>query len=98
MAKKSPQCLVRLLSPPTSTEPGILCLTARKKPTTYIFKEIPCDIGGRAFAIHALGNGVLYHVRIGDGTDVSCECMGFLRHGRCKHIMGLRELMQNALV
>jgi hypothetical protein len=88
--------MVRLLSPPTAKEPGVLCITTGKKPSQYAFKEISCDIGGRGFAIHALGiGGVLYHVRIGDGTDVTCECMGFLRHGRCKHIMSLRALMEN---
>ncbi len=88
--------MVRLLSPPTLEEPGVLCITTGKKPVHYVFQEIPCEIGGRAFAMHSLGiDGVLYHVRVGSGNDVSCECMGFLRHGRCKHVLALRVLMEN---
>ena len=98
VAKKSPLRLVRLLTAPTPEEPGILCLTTGKKQAHYVFQEIPCEIGGQAFAIHGLGIGVLYHVHVGEGTDCSCECMGFLRHGRCKHVMALRALMENGMV
>jgi SWIM zinc finger len=95
VAKKSPKRLVRLLAPPTPEEPGVLCITTGKTPTHYVFQEIPCEIGGRAFAMHSLGMGVLYHVRIGSGSDCSCECLGFLRHGRCKHVLALRALMDS---
>ncbi len=73
----------------------MLRLTRGKERQFYTFQEIPCEIGGRAFAMHRLGMGELYHVRVGTGTDCSCECLGFLRHGRCKHVMGLRALIEH---
>jgi hypothetical protein len=60
--------------------------------------EIPCEIGGRGFEVHRLGLGELYHVRVGAPQDCSCECLGFLRHGHCKHILGLLTLLQNGLL
>jgi hypothetical protein len=56
--------------------------------------EVPCEIGGRGFAVHRLGLGTVYHVRVGDPADSTCECLGFLRWGRCKHVAGLRALIR----
>lgn len=33
-----------------------------------------------------------YYVRFPVGEPPSCECKGWLRHGRCKHIRALAEL------
>jgi hypothetical protein len=60
----------------------------------YTLHEIPCDIGGRGFAVHRLGLGNLYHVRIGALEECSCECLGFLAQGRCKHVLGLLALVR----
>ena len=57
-------------------------------------REIRCDIGGRGFAVHRLGLGHLYHVRVGRSHDCSCECKGFLYHGYCRHILGLLALIR----
>ena len=38
--------------------------------------------------------GTLYHVRIGTAEECSCECLGFLRHGYCRHVLGLQALVQ----
>ena len=56
--------------------------------------EIRCEIGGRGFAVHRLGQGELYHVRVGAPEDTSCECMGFLRWGKCKHTAALAALIR----
>ena len=64
----------------------------------YVFKEIPCDIGGRGFVVHRLGLANLYHVRVGAPTETTCECMGFLAHGNCKHAQGLAALIGHGLV
>jgi hypothetical protein len=73
---------------------GVFCVTDGDSAASYVFREIPCDIGGRGFAVHRLGLGQLYHVRIGKPEECSCECLGFLAHSRCKHIQGLLKLLK----
>jgi hypothetical protein len=89
---------VRLMRPPTLEGAGVLCVSDRKRTTFYAFREIACEIGGRGFAVHKLGLGMLYHVRIGTPEECSCECMGFLRHGKCRHILALLTLVEQGLV
>lgn len=88
---------IRLIRPPTPDEPGVLCIID-KTLTWYVFQEIPCEIGGRAFAMHRIGLATLYHVRVGDPVDCSCECLGFLSKGRCKHIQGLVALAGHGII
>jgi SWIM zinc finger len=45
-----------------------------------------------------MGLANIYHVRIGKRTECACECLGFLRHGKCKHIQGLAALIGHELV
>ncbi len=86
---------VRLLRSPTVDGIGVMCVTERKGDVCYAFREIPCEIGGRGFSVHRLGLGSLYHVRIDGAVESSCECMGYLSHGRCRHIFALRSLMRD---
>jgi hypothetical protein len=72
----------------------VFCVTVDDRSAYYVLHEIPCEIGGRGFAVHRLGMGTLYHVRIGPPRDCSCECKGFLYHGYCRHILGLLALEQ----
>jgi hypothetical protein len=97
VAKHVPR-VIRLIQTPDAFGLGVFAITQRKDTQFYVFKEIPCDIGGRGFALHRLGLGDLYHVRVGAASESSCECLGFLRHGHCKHIQGLAALIgHNAL-
>jgi len=89
---------IRLVRPPLPDEPGVLCITDNRKSSFYAIREIPCEIGGRAFAVHRLGLGQLYHVRVGVPHDCSCECMGYLSKGRCKHLQGLLALTGHGLI
>jgi hypothetical protein len=89
---------IYLLRPAAAEGVGVFCIAEKSKFTYYTFHEIPCEIGGRGFALHRLGIGDLYHVRIGEPDDCSCECLGFLRHGHCKHVLGLLTLARNGLV
>jgi SWIM zinc finger len=89
---------VRLLRLPSERDAGLLAVTAKNKTTFYVFREIPCAIGGRGFVMHRLGLGTVYHVRVGKPAECSCECLGFLRHGKCKHIQGLLALVGHGLV
>ncbi len=86
---------ISLMRPPSIDGVGVFRISAPRESALYVFHEIRCDIGGRGFAVHRLGLGNLYHVRIGQATECSCECLGFLRHGRCKHILGLQALERN---
>jgi hypothetical protein len=80
--------------PPTHDGVGVFCVTVGAKSTFYTLHEIPCFIGGRGFAVHRLGLGVLYHVRIGRPEECSCECKGFLFRGYCRHVLGLLALVR----
>jgi hypothetical protein len=91
-----PPRVIRLVRTPDADGLGLFAVTTGKRVRRtefYIFKEIPCDVGGRGFEVHRLGLGPLYHVRIGAPAQTSCECLGFLRHGQCKHIQGLAALL-----
>ena len=73
-------------------------ITVAGRTQFYTFHEIRCDIGGRGFAVHRLGLGTLYHVRIGRPVDCSCECMGFLSRNTCRHVLGMRVLVAKGLL
>jgi hypothetical protein len=73
---------------------AVFRITDKRHTTFYVLREIPCFIGGRGFEVHRLGLGELYHVRVGRRDDCSCECLGFLRHNRCRHILGLMALIR----
>ena len=89
---------ITLLRRPTADWAGVFKITAGTKAQCYTFREIRCDIGGRGFVVHRLGLGTVYHVRAGAPEDCSCECLGWLRHGRCKHVLGLNALMRQGLL
>ena len=90
--------LTHLILPSTEDKPGVFCIVEKKRTSFYAFHELPCAIGGRGFAVHRLGLGSLYHVRVGSAEECSCECLGFLAHGRCRHILGLAALVRKGVV
>jgi hypothetical protein len=94
----SPERVIRLLRPTTIDGVGVFSVRAGSRTTFYTLHELRCDIGGRGFAVHRLGLGELYHVRVGAPADCSCECLGFLRHGRCRHVLGLLALIRRGLL
>jgi hypothetical protein len=85
---------IRLVRSPAADGVGVFAIRADDAVAYYTLHEIPCEIGGRGFAVHRLGLGNLYHVRIGRPEDCSCECHGFLAHGHCRHILGLLALVR----
>src|SRR5262245_42806556 len=89
-----PARTIRMLRPITAEAAGVVCVTADDESSFYAVRELPCDIGGRGFAVHRLGLGNLYHVRVGAPEDCSCECKWFLRHGHCRHVLGLLALLR----
>jgi hypothetical protein len=89
-----PKRSIRLVQCPDQDGVAVFSVRAGKHTTFYTLREIPCEIGGRGFAVHRLGLGTLYHVRIGTPEECSCECLGFLAHGHCRHILGLLALVR----
>lgn len=85
---------IRLERSPAGDGVGVFSIRAGKDCHFYTFREILCEIGGRGFAVHRLGLGTLYHVRAGRPNECSCECLGFLAHGHCRHILGLLALIR----
>jgi len=70
----------------------------------YLIARIPAE-GGFAFRFKMLGgrrksavDNYDVFVANGIGQHDSCECLGFLRHGRCKHTAALRALLENRWV
>ncbi|MSQ95700.1 MAG: hypothetical protein EXR98_14235 [Gemmataceae bacterium] len=90
--------LIRLIRRPDGNGVGVFSITQDCRTQYYVFKEIPCAIGGRAFAVHRIGLANVYHVRVGAPKESSCECLGFLRHGRCKHVQGLAALIGHGML
>jgi hypothetical protein len=89
---------IELVRPPDEHGVGVFCIAAGGKSQFYAVREIPCEIGGRGFAVHRLGMGTLYHVRVGKPEDCECECLGWLRWGKCKHVAGLLALVAKRLL
>jgi hypothetical protein len=89
-----PTRTIRLVRSPEADGVGVFCITTGGRSQFYTAVELRCEIGGRGFAVHRLGQGPLYHVRAGKPEDCSCECLGFLRWGRCKHVLGLKALIR----
>jgi len=90
--------VIRLERPTTIDGVGVFSVRVGERTTYYTLHEIRCDIGGRGFAVHRLGLGELYHVRVGEPEECSCECLGFLRHGHCRHVLGLLALLKRRLI
>ena len=97
MPNQSPR-VIRLIRRPDPYGVGVFSITQKRRVYFYAFKEIPCEIGGRGFVVHRLGLANVYHVRVGSPRESSCECLGFLAHGRCKHVQGLAALIGHDLV
>lgn len=93
-AATKPTRTITLVREPDPRGVGVFCIAVGKQSQFYTFREIPCEIGGRGFAVHRLGQGTLYHVRVGDPEGQSCECLGFLRWDHCKHVAGLAALIR----
>jgi hypothetical protein len=92
LAPGPPDRSIRLVRSPHRDGVGVFQIRAGGRLCFYTFHEIPCDIGGRGFAVHRLGVGELYHVRIGRRADCSCDCKGFVYRDHCCHVLGLLAL------
>jgi hypothetical protein len=85
---------IRLVRPPGRDGVAVVCITSHNHSTYYAVRELPCEIGGRGFAMHRLGLGTLFHVRVGEPDECSCECKGYLYRTWCRHTLGLLALVR----
>lgn len=92
--KPPPTRTIEVVRPPNEYGVGVFRISKGSQTQHYAVCEIPCEIGGRGFAVHRLGMGTLYHVRVGRPEDCECECLGWLRWGRCKHVSALLALIK----
>ena len=95
---KKPARAIALVRSPRIDGTGVFRITIGSKSQFYTFHEICCEIGGRGFVVHRLGLGTVYHVRVGSPEDCSCECLGWLRHNTCKHVLGLLALLSRKML
>lgn len=98
MAKKRVKKRTVRLVRPAQKEPGVFAIAEGRKLSFYYFREIASEIGGRGFAVLRLGTTTAYHVRLVSPNDSTCECLGFLRLGRCKHVQALQALLGQGLL
>ena len=90
----APPRSIRLVRRPARDGWGVFVVRVGEEAALYPFREIPCFIGGRGFVVHRWGTRRWYHVRIGEPSECSCECLGYLFRRRCRHVQGLRTLLR----
>ena len=56
---------ITLIRAPDDRGVFVFRIVAERRTAFYVGREIPCQIGGRGFAVHKLGIGDLMHVRVG---------------------------------
>lgn len=82
---------------PATDTLGVLTITSGRTVVRYAVRAFPAD-GGRGFRL-GKADGVRYDVFLsGPGGFDSCDCTGFLQHGKCKHVRTLRELADSGAV
>jgi hypothetical protein len=95
---RKPARSIRLLARPgDGASRGCLEITVGPLRTTYHLERIPSD-WGTAFELTKFlaAGGEAYHVNLDPlaegGLRTSCDCLGHLQHGHCKHAEGLLAL------
>lgn len=69
---------------------GVVSVTENGKIDTYDVREIGSDFG-RCFRVEKR-DGDSYDVCV-NGRQSTCECLGHLKHGHCRHVSGLAALI-----
>ncbi len=80
---------------------GTVRISVGKEQSDYFARLLPSDFG-QVFELTKLiadpkAERVEYHVLLDhEGGRHSCECLGFLRWSRCKHVVGLLALLERS--
>jgi hypothetical protein len=69
---------------------GVVTIATERKQADYFLEPISSDFGV-AYTLREVGHVEQYHVCL-HGRQSSCECLGFLHTGHCKHVDGLNAL------
>jgi hypothetical protein len=105
--RKQPERRIRLLKPIRDGF-GAVQIFIAGEPHNYLIFPLVADFGA-AFRLvkqelvpqtegfYELQDTARYNVCL-DGERSSCECPGFLRWGKCKHVSGLAALRQRNLI
>lgn len=89
---------VRLVQAPSPGRPGTLDIVEDGKPTCFWVRPIPHDFGQAAFLLEKYEtqcrgeDDKAYNVLLA-GQQSSCECLGHMRWGHCRHVEALQKLL-----
>jgi hypothetical protein len=81
----------RLVVPPIEGHAGVLRLSTGNDHTDYVLQRLAADFG-TAYRLDKVDGPEEYNVNLDHGERSTCECLGFLAHGRCKHVEALQVL------
>jgi hypothetical protein len=102
-----PERRIRLVRP-IKDGMGALQITVGDEPHNYLILPLSSDFGS-AFRLikqelvpetegfYELKDTARYTVNL-NGEQSTCECLGFCKHGHCKHVDGLTVLRQRNLI
>ena len=106
-SRRKPERRIRLIRP-IQDGMGAVQITIGGEPHNYLILPFPSDFGS-AFRLikqelvpqtegfYELKDTARYHVNL-NGPLSTCECLGFCKHGHCKHVEGLTVLRQRNLI
>ena len=95
MCKQQVKKPARTLKLTVDAETGLRFLTIRvgKQIDLYWLSDVPTPLDGRVFKLDKFGSADSYHVVLTRGEQ-SCDCMGHLRWGHCKHASAALKLCE----
>jgi hypothetical protein len=95
--RPKPERTIRLTHPVEGGYRGHVIITVGDESADYELQRFESPLGD-AFRMTKVfpdpdAEEFVYHVLLADdGCSSSCECLGFCRYGRCKHVEGLIAL------
>jgi hypothetical protein len=84
---------VRVLLPLRGNSAGVIRLAVGRQHADYLVRKLASDFGDafRLSKVGVFGDTSEYDINL-SAEGQTCECRGFLRHGHCKHVDGLKAL------
>jgi len=95
--RPKPERRILFQSFPNGPRLGLVRISVGTEAADYWLSRLPSDFGGAAFRLEKFApegdEPASYDVLLADDQGHhSCECKGFLRWGRCKHVDGMSAL------